>query len=134
MTMRSLMGLGFVGMTVLVSACTAFSGDEESVAKPEALQLDPNGKGSNNASGTWLSTTGNAGAIACTGEGTALVSFSGLLTSTAAKAPADVYVTIDGNTSLLDEVAPQDFSGKGPTKTPDTTCRSVSSNRRATSA
>jgi hypothetical protein len=117
MAMRSLMGLGFLGMTVLVSACSAFAGDEQAVAKPESLSLDPSGKGNSNASGTWLSTTGSAGAIACTGEGTALVSFSGLLTSTAAKAPADVYLTVDGNTSLLDEIAPQDFSGKGPTKT-----------------
>jgi hypothetical protein len=117
--MRTLIGgLGFVGMTLLVAACSAFGEDGETVVKPESALLDPTGKGTNNATGTWLSTTGAAGDPgACTGDGTALVNFSGILTSTAAKAPADVYVTIDGVTSPLDEIDPQQFSGKGTTKT-----------------
>jgi hypothetical protein len=74
-------------------------------------------KGGDN--GTHLSVTSSVGEPVCTGDGTADVSLSGTLTSTASAAWADVSVTIDGVTTSIDEVLPTDYSKDGRTKTYD---------------
>lgn len=111
MAIRSMLACGFVGVAALVTACTAST--EDSVAQPDTSTLDPQAKLGTTTGGTWLTAGAATYEVSCNNDGTGDVTFSGTLSSTAARAPDDV--TVDG--VFVDEVAPQDFIGNGAKKT-----------------